>query len=73
MNSINIEETIKEFQKGELEKGFEFEGLNENGEYSKCRTTDDCLEFKTYQKNGWVRINAIYKDGTSEEVYGKYE
>ena len=44
---------------------------NENGEYVEIRhRTDengDFKEIRTYQNNGWIRINREYADCTTEE------
>lgn len=47
---------------------------NANGEYVMVRTYidedgEEVKEYKTYQDNGWVRINEIYPDGTTTEIY----
>lgn len=49
--------------------------VNENGEYVTAHTISDkgCTykEYRTYQENGWVRINCIYEDGTMTEEFEK--
>ena len=47
---------------------------NENGEFVTVRTYineygEKVREQKTYQDNGWVRINEKYPDGTTTEIY----
>lgn len=46
---------------------------NENGEYVTAHTVTDeggtCKEYRTYQNNGWTRINRIYEDGTTTETF----
>lgn len=50
---------------------------NEKGEYITAHTVVDpetgekYLERRTYQNNGWIRINCEYADGTTEEYYEK--
>ena len=48
--------------------------MNENGEYVVVRTYtnengDNIKQTKTYQDNGYVRINEYYPDGTTTEEY----
>lgn len=33
---------------------------------------EESAEIKTFQENGWVRINVYYRDGTEEELYRKW-
>lgn len=47
---------------------------NEKGEYVIVRTYtnedgEKVKQYKTYQNNGWVRINEIYPDGTTTETF----
>lgn len=48
--------------------------MNENGEYVIKRTYTDedgqtVRQTKTYQTNGWIRINEVYPDGTETETF----
>lgn len=50
--------------------------MNENGEYVVKRTYTDedgqvVKQTKTYQNNGWIRINEVYPDGTETETFEK--
>lgn len=48
---------------------------NENGEYVTIRTVTDesgtYKEYRTYQNNGWIRINCVYEDGMTTETFEK--
>lgn len=48
--------------------------INENGEYVVIRTYTNedgevVKQTKTYQNNGWIRINETYPDGTTTETF----
>ena len=48
--------------------------MNENGEYviKRAYTDEDgqvVKQTKTYQTNGWVRINEVYPDGVETETF----
>ena len=48
--------------------------INENGEYVIVGSyTNEDGEFvkyrKTYQNNGWIRVNEVYPDGTTTETF----
>ena len=47
---------------------------NENGEYVSVHTYtneegETVKQYRTYQNNGWIRINEYYPDGTITETY----
>lgn len=46
-------------------------GVNEDGETVLVSIDEHTAEVRTYQKNGFVRINIYHNDddGTSEEIY----
>ena len=44
-------------------------GVNEDGENVIVSIDDRLAEVKTLQKNGWIRVNTYWYDGTSEETY----
>lgn len=49
---------------------------NEYGEYVERRTYtnehgEKIKQTKTYQNNGWIRINELYPDGTTTETFEK--
>ncbi len=44
-------------------------GTNENGEHVNIGIYKDRIAVRTYQKNGWTRLNVYYRDGSSEEVF----
>ena len=46
-------------------------GVNDDGENVIVTAFEDRIEFVTYQKNGWCRINIYHRDGTYEELYKK--
>lgn len=51
-----------------------YPGTNENGETVHISIFHEHIVVSTMQKNGWVRVNTYYKDGTSEETFdGKWE
>lgn len=49
--------------------------INEYGEYCEARMITDAetgeqyKEVKSYQENGWTRINCFYADGTTTEEF----
>lgn len=48
--------------------------INEFGEYVIVRTYineagEKVKQCKTYQNNGWVRVNETYPDGTTTETF----
>lgn len=50
--------------------------INDKGEYVTIHTYTDedgqtVKQTKTYQNNGWVRINEEYPDGTRTETFEK--
>ncbi len=51
-----------------------FTGHNDSGEGITVTVSQDDLMVTTCQKNGWVRKNIYYRDGTSEELFdGKWK
>lgn len=46
-------------------------GKNESGEEVRVSINSDNVTTLTFQRNGWVRTNIYWKDGTKEELYGK--
>lgn len=48
---------------------FPFFGMNENGEDVCFSVFHDRITVKTYQCNGWVRVNTYWRDGTREETF----
>ena len=48
-------------------------GENENGESIEISIFEDNISVRTYQNNGWTRLNVYYEDGSSEELFeGKW-
>ena len=45
--------------------------VNEDGEKVLLSIDEDGACVRTLQKNGWMRINVYYKDGTCKELYQK--
>lgn len=49
-------------------------GENENGETVLMDISHERIHVTTFQKNGWIRENTYWRDGTAEEEFsGKYE
>ena len=46
-------------------------GENSDGERVYTSINEDNVTVETHQKNGWVRTNVIYRDGTVEEIYSR--
>ena len=44
-------------------------GKNEDGENVMVSIDKDCACIRTYQRNGFVRVNIYHNDGTIEELY----
>lgn len=44
-------------------------GTNELGEHTTASIFKDKIVVVTYQKNGWVRENVYWRDGTREELF----
>lgn len=44
-------------------------GENEQGEENIISINRDNVTVSTYQKNGWIRQNVYYRDGSTEESY----
>lgn len=64
-NFINVEgrkEIIKKY--GNSKQAFF--GENEDGEQVELHVADDGIILKTYQENGWVRVNYYDADGYAE-------
>lgn len=48
-------------------------GENQEGEFVTMTIEADRITTETMQKNGWLRRNVYWKDGTREELYkGKW-
>lgn len=48
-------------------------GKNEDGEMACVSISEDNIMISTHQKNGWVRENVYWRDGTVEEFFnGKW-
>ncbi len=46
-----------------------FSGMNKNGEDVWISVFYDRITVKIHQRNGWVRINTHWRDGTREEIF----
>lgn len=46
-----------------------FFGKNEKGEEVTVSVLESEIAVKTFQKNGYTRLNTYYKDGGSDETY----
>ena len=46
-------------------------GINDKNEQVVVVVGEECAIIITCQKNGWLRINTYYKDGTCTEEYDK--
>ena len=46
-------------------------GQNEDKEYVVVTVTAEYAVITTSQKNGWLRNNVYWKDGTEEESYSR--
>lgn len=44
-------------------------GHNEDGEVVSTSINHDNIVVETFQKNGWIRTNVYWEDGTIEELY----
>lgn len=44
-------------------------GKSDSGEDTYTSVNSDHIVHDTFQKNGWVRRNILWYDGTSEEMY----
>lgn len=44
-------------------------GKNDNGENVVIYIEKDNISTHTFQKNGFIRTNIFWKDGTREEIY----
>ena len=50
-----------------------FRGENVDGESIEFSIFEDRIAVRTYQSNGWTRLNVYYEDGSSEELFeGKW-
>ena len=68
--------TYKEIEMAVNSRDLPLVGVNEDGERIVVGTgcTEDGEQYywiTTYQKNGWVRTNNYYEDGTVEELYSR--
>lgn len=48
---------------------FPFSGKNNEGEMVEISIFHDFITVKTYQSNGWVRLDSFWKDGTTEQTF----
>lgn len=46
-----------------------FSGKNDKGESVIISVNPDNITIQTFQKNGWMRTNAYYRDGSTEELF----
>lgn len=46
-----------------------FFGSNQEGEKVLISVNPDNIAVRTFQNNGWMRINTLWDDGTTEETY----
>ena len=51
--------------------GMYFVGQNMDDELNEIEIKDGRIEVRTHQKNGWIRTNVYWDDGTSEELFDK--
>lgn len=50
-----------------------FLGTNTDGETTEVGIFEDRIAVRTYQNNGWTRLNIYHEDGTCEEIFeGKW-
>ena len=50
-----------------------FLGENTDGETIEVGIFKDRISVRTYQNNGWTRLNVYYEDGSREELFeGKW-
>lgn len=50
-----------------------FIGSNEDGETIEVGVFEDHISLRTYQNNGWTRLNVYHDDGYVEEIFeGKW-
>lgn len=74
---VNLEtyQDVADMMRGSLAK----QGVNEKGEIVLCEYKAQTpevashYELRTYQKNGWTRVNGFYPDGTTTETFEDYE
>lgn len=45
---------------------YPFFGENEDGERTEIHIAEDSIIYKTYQKNGWVRVNYFDENGIED-------
>lgn len=64
----SFEDFKKDFFKDKLDLGI-FMSINELEEDIVVDVSKKALKISTIQKNGWIRVNIYYKDGTTEEYY----
>ena len=48
-----------------------FIGKNDCGETTMTSIRRDNIVMETSQNNGWIRKNVLWRDGTTEELYGR--
>lgn len=72
-NTININPNDLSFMIGLMDKynttKYMLSGTNELGEHITVSIFKDKIVVVTYQKNGWVRENVYWRDGTCEEMF----
>lgn len=44
-------------------------GKDEDGNIVIVSIDEELASIRTFQSNGWIRINIYHKDGTNEELY----
>ena len=72
---LDCYQNIADMMRGSLAKS----GRNENDEIVFCEYKAQTpevaahYELRTYQKNGWTRVNGFYPDGTTTETFEDYE
>ena len=52
--------------KGHGNSQFPFFGENEDGERIEIHIAEDSIIYKTYQKNGWIRVNYFDENGIED-------
>ena len=67
---MNIKDLLKDWKDGNLKED-RYATTDEDKNNVIIEVTDDYLKLITCQKNGWLRINHYYSDGTVDETYEK--
>lgn len=68
VNSDDLSSMIELMDKYNTTNGM-LPGINELGERIMVSIFKDNIVVITYQKNGWVRENVYWRDGTCEEMF----